>query len=120
MTVAQMIRNIERSRPGCNLSLDEFLYEMNKVNKEVFENILSKHEGEKEYIPLLNDTDIINIPDAYTELFKYRILAFIDMENGDITRYSNDMILYNNLLSAYGDWYTRTHMPKQKAKLRWV
>ena len=119
MTVGEIIQGVEKARPGCNLSLDDLLFEINSISKEIYDNIVSMHENCGEYRKLTSEAETIDIPDFYSDIFKYRLMAKIDIENTDITRYSNNMILYNNLLSSYKDWYTRNHIPKQKAKLRW-
>lgn len=119
MTVGEIISRVERSRPGCSVSLDDFLFEINKIYKEIYDNIISRHEGAGEFVKLSCENDTLFLPDPFVDLIKYRLMAMLDLENGDTTRYSNNMIVYNNLLLEYSDWYTRFHMPKQNARLRW-
>ncbi|MBR5515570.1 MAG: hypothetical protein IKU52_05155 [Clostridia bacterium] len=120
MTVGDIIFSVEKSRPGCDYSMEFFLDEINRTWLDIHQNIISAHEGGCDYSEFTCAEDIIGVPNNYTDLFKYRLIALIDINNGDVKRYSNNMILYNNLLSAYGEWYTRNHIPKQKAKLRWM
>lgn len=119
MTVKDIIAATEKQRPGCSVSISEYLEHINRIEADIYANIISKHEVPPEYNICTADTDILNVPDIYVQLYIFYILAQIDLGNGDITRYSNNMILYNNLLSEYKDHYTREHMPTQKAKVRW-
>ncbi len=119
MTVGEIIRSAEKQRPGSTLTAGEYLSYINRVEEDIFSNIISSHEGDSELKKCADDTDTLQVPDMYAEIYKFYILAQIDLQNGDITRYSNDMIMYNNLLSSYSDWYTRNHMPKSRGKLRW-
>ncbi|MBE6685823.1 MAG: hypothetical protein E7591_01165 [Ruminococcaceae bacterium] len=119
MTVGEIISNVEKQRPGCNLVRYDFIDEINRIETEIYENILSCHEGEHICYTVTLDSDTVSVPEMFCELYIYRILAKIDLHNGDIKRYTNNMLLYNNLMSSFTDWYNRGNMPKQRSKMRW-
>ena len=90
-----------------------------KSTSRIYNNIIMLSDTSSEYTPLTTREDSLAVPDMYGSIYIHYITAQIDIANGDITRYSNNMILYNSILSAYSDWYIRTHMPEQRGKLRW-
>ena len=120
MTVGEAIRRAEKQRPGIRLTGDEYLSHLNRLEADIYSNIISRHEGAGEFALHTHEDDVLQVPDMYAELYKFYLLALIDIGNGDITRYSNNMVLYNNLLSLYSDWYTRNHMPLSFGKLGWM
>lgn len=52
----------------------------------------------------------------YDEMYTWWLASKIDWQNLEIDKYNNDRALFNNAYDTYSDWYTRTHMPKQRAR----
>ena len=119
MTVNDIITAAERLRPGSGMATDEYIGCLNRLEEDIYSNIIACHQGAMPFSLHTDISDVLQAPDMYADLYKFYILAQIDIANGDITRYSNNMILYNNLLSEYRDWYTRNHMPLVYGKLGW-
>ncbi len=119
MTVKDVIEQVEKLRPASNLSFEEYIRHLGRLEADIYSNIASCFENSKE-IKLPNEReDELLVPDMYASLYCHYIAAQIDITNGDITRYSNNMILYNAMLSSYSDWCIRKYMPKQKGKVGW-
>ena len=47
------------------------------------------------------------LPDPYTEVYTWYVFAMIDVNNGETTRYTNDMIMYNTVFEEFLASYTR-------------
>ena len=117
MTIKKIIYDFEKQRPGSCLSLPEYLEHINRLEQDIYDNIISRHEGAPSFVQYKGEEESLLVCDMYAQIYLYYLLAQTDLENGDITRYSNDMALFNNLLSEYGNWYNRTYMPNKRAKL---
>ncbi|MBR6513325.1 MAG: hypothetical protein IKT46_00685 [Clostridia bacterium] len=118
MTVGEVIKKVEKHRPGVNISLCEYLSCLGGLEQRIYTDIISAHEGNKELVPLSEDSEML-VPDMYGDLYCFWMLARIDLANGDTAGYTNNMILYNSLMSSFSDHYTRSHMPKARGRLRW-
>ena len=119
MTVKDAIEATETLRPGMCLALEDYLGNLNRLESQIYNNIISLSRDVSDFNGLVSQDDALVLPSMYEAIYIHYLAAQIDIANGDITRYSNNMILFNNLLSSYADWYIRNHMPKQKGSLRW-
>ncbi len=108
MTVSNIISQVEKQRGRGALNLEEYLWHINILEEEIYRNILSLYEGAPELICHTGEDEELLGDENYCELYKFYLMAKIDLENGDITRYSNNMILYNTLLDEYADYISRT------------
>lgn len=52
----------------------------------------------------------------YDEIYLWWLASKVDWQNMEIDKYNNDRTLFNNAYELYSDWYTRTHMPKQRTR----
>ena len=119
MTISELIRELRHARPGNELSIDEYLTHLNRLERYIYTHVTSTHTPEVQATVYADDGDVLHLPYEYIPLYKYYLLAQIDMASGDISRYTNDMMLYNALYADYADWYNRTYMPRQRGKVRW-
>ena len=53
-------------------------------------------------------------PFPYDEIYTYWLAAKVDWQNLEMDKYANDRTLFNNAWRELDDYWTRTHMPKQK------
>lgn len=119
MTVADIIRRVDKARPGSSLSRNELFDEINRCSLDIYENIISRYENVSPRREYTDEGDELDIGENYADIYVFRLIAGIDLNNGDITRYTNNMLLYNNLVSEYSDYYNRSNMPKSNVKMRW-
>ena len=120
MIIGDVIKNVERQKIGCNLAVDDYISCLNILESDIHTNIISTHEGAREFVFHACEEDTLLVPDMYADLYSFYLFARIDLANGDIGGYTNNMILFNNLMSEYSRYYTRNHMPKAKGKVRWL
>ncbi len=119
MIIKDVIGKVEKQRPGCSISLEEYISCLNILEQDIYTNIISAHEGEKEFIAHGCEEDTLFVPDMYADIYSFWLFARIDLANGDIGGYTNNMILFNNLMGEYSRYYTRNHMPKESTRIRW-
>lgn len=61
------------------------------------------------------DTELL-APYPYDEIYVHYINRQIDLQNQELDKYNNDTSLFNNAYDTLGDFWTRTHMPKQRSR----
>lgn len=55
-------------------------------------------------------------PFPYDEIYLYWLASKVDFQNLEMDKFNNDRTMFNNSWEALSDWYTRTHMPKQRVR----
>ena len=119
MIIKDVISSVEKLRPGSMMSEEEYFSCINRLEELIYGNIISRYENTAKFDRHTDDSDTLLVPDMYGALYRHFLLAEIDLRNGDITRYTNNMILYNGMLSDFFDYCIRTRTPKQYGKVRW-
>ena len=119
MIISDVIKRVDDLRQGCDVSLCDYIYRLNVLESDIHGNIISRHEGSYGFVPHTSEDDELTVPDTYADLYVFYLLAHIDLANGDTHGYTNNMILYNSLISEFSRYYTRTHMPKQSTRIGW-
>lgn len=62
------------------------------------------------------DGAVLLVQEPYTGIYSYWLMAQIDLALGELTRYNNDMMLYNMALTEYAVDYKRSHLPVKKGQ----
>ena len=73
------------------------------------------HTLEQEAMPAYTEetdpgTELV-IPDPYSNLYYYYIMAKIDEQNLEFDKFNAHWGLFENKYDTMSDWYTRNHMP---------
>ena len=55
-------------------------------------------------------------PFPYDEIYLYWLASKVDFQNLEMDKYNNDRVLFNNAWETLSDWWTRTHMPRQRVR----
>lgn len=59
---------------------------------------------------------VLLAPFPYDEVYTWWLASKADWQNQEIDKYNNDRTLFNNAYDTLSDWWTRTHMPKQRSR----
>lgn len=59
------------------------------------------------------DTELL-VPVPYVDIYQHYMATQMDIANAETNKYAQDMMLFNNAWTTFGDYWTRTHMPVQK------
>lgn len=95
---------------------------LTEIEQYIHNEIVKKHEHteEQEQLPVYTeDTDPgteLVIPDPYSNLYYYYIMAKIDEQNLEFDKFNTHWALFENKYDTMSDWYTREHMPLTKAR----
>jgi hypothetical protein len=88
----------------------------------LYEDIVKNYDGGEDvphgpYTAENMETELM-VPEPYADIYIKYLAAQVDYYNAESARYTNSMIMYNMALDAYGNWYNRNHLPKQRAFVR--
>lgn len=90
---------------------------LNEVEAMVHDEVIMKnaHTQEQETCPHYDtDTDgdtVLLVPDRFSRLYAYYIMAGIDLQNDEIDKYNNHRALFENMYTEFGNYWRREHMP---------
>lgn len=91
---------------------------LNECDYGIFTSIISKHEGAPDAHVPYSDDDLnreLLVKAPHDVLYRHYLEMQIDLYNKELTNYNNSARLYNTALSEFSNWYTRNHMPCQRA-----
>lgn len=94
---------------------------LTEIEQYIHNEIVLKHEHteEQEQLPAYTeDTDPgteLVIPDPYSNLYYYYIMAKIDEQNLEFDKFNTHWALFENKYDTMSDWFTREHMPLTRA-----
>ena len=90
---------------------------LTEIEQMIHNEIVLKHEHteEQEVMPAYTEntdpgTELV-IPDPYSNLYYYYIMAKIDEQNLEFDKFNAHWGLFENKYDTMSDWYTRNHMP---------
>jgi len=118
MTIQNAIDRLDTTRPN-KLTDEQKIAWLSALDGQVYRELILTHEkppveGYDGYTSETDRSTELLVHEPYTQVYTYWLCAQVDLVNAEIGKYNNDMTLYNNAFKAYGDWYTRTHMPKRR------
>ena len=89
---------------------------LSKLDGMIFWEVIATHEGSTltqfdGYGEADPDT-VLLVPYPYDEdIYNYFLQSQIDKENGEMAKYNQSVVLYNNAYQTFWNWYNRTHVP---------
>ena len=115
MTILEAIHRVDALRHNV-FTKEEKISWLAQVDGLVAEELIRTHEG-AESKPFrgydaetpLEQPLLVSAP--YDELYLHYLCAMMDYHNGEFDRYNRSMGLYQAVLSAFTNFYNRTHMP---------
>lgn len=116
MTIREAIDLVDLVKPN---QYDDALKIMwlSKHDGQVFAEVFKTHEDPPvdTFAGYTADTDmntVLLISEPYAmDLYNYYLQAQIDKENGEITKFNQSIVLYNNAYQAFVNHYHRTQLP---------
>lgn len=117
MTIHEAIAQVDRVKPNQYETAEKVRW-LARLDGLLASEIMSGREGAPEGFAAYDpDGDLdaaLLVPEPYTEIYGAYLCAQIDYHNGELARYNNSMVTYNMALSAFADWYNRTHRAAQR------
>ena len=116
MTAQEAVNELDVYSPN---TLDEAIkYRWLSTAERHAREILNSYEGmEYKYIELSPDADkdeTLAVPDMHAELYKYYLLAQINLLYGDTGKYNVFAQLYETALGEFRRWCVRNYRSKNK------
>lgn len=94
---------------------------LSELNQRAIVELLNTHtlsaeeqaevDGFEPYSAGSSSSVTLLIPDPFSEIYRYWLMAKIDEVNREMASYSNNIAQYNRAWTVYANWYNRTHMP---------
>lgn len=120
MTINEAINKIDALKPNGYSHEDKTRW-LSSVDGVIKAEIIDTHEGGEDIVfeEYTGDTDpdtnlLVSAP--YDDLYLRWLEARIDYANGEYSKFNNSITMYNAELSAFSNYYNRTHMPKGKKR----
>ena len=118
MTISEAITMVDSLKPNGYSQTDKIEW-LSLVDGMIKANIIDKHEGSEgitfngydDNTP--DDTELL-VKAPYDELYVAWLSSKIDFYNGEYAKYNNNIVRYNDTMSAFANYYNRTHMPNGK------
>ena len=129
MTIRHIIQAVSRLR-DTPLSEQAKIDCLSELDCKIYEDIILRHEGAEAYtahdtsgktvhrtFPYTTDTQELIAPPRFQKMYVYYLCMEIDLALDEIDRYTNDLILFNDLYNAFAAHYNETHMPLHEGKI---
>ena len=115
MTIMDALYRIDELKPN-SYSQPEKIKWLSSLDGMIKSEIIDTHEGGekvifKGYSEDQELTTVLLVPAPYDDIYLRWLEAQIDYNNGEIAKYNNSLIAYNDAFSLYQRYYNRTHMP---------
>lgn len=117
MTIREVIDQADVLRPNTISETEKHVW-LAQLDGTVRSQIHDRHEGnaddpETGADRAQDDSTPLLVEMPYAGVYVYWLMAQIDLALGELTRYNNDMMLYNLALTDYAAAYKRSHLPKK-------
>lgn len=114
MTIREVLDKIEKLIPNNKFSQTDKIDWLNRLDNQIFKEIIDIRDNKKidSFDGYNCNTDesiqlLVDFP--YDELYIFFIKSQIYLYLGDMTQYSENVSVFNNMLAQYRNWYNRTH-----------
>ena len=118
MTIMDALYRIDELKPN-SYSQPEKIKWLSSLDGVIKNEIIDTHEGGENIVfnGYTEDAELsteLLVPAPYDDVYLRWLEAQIDYNNGEIAKYNNSMIAYNDAFTLFKRYYNRTHMPKGK------
>ena len=114
MTIREILTQADTLRPNAYTD-GEKIHWLNTLEGRIYTEIYRRAEDfTGEYLPFKEGEEEreLSVEAPYTDLYLFYLMAMIDFFNGDVARYNDTMVLYNQAWEDYAAYYRRQHKPK--------
>ena len=115
MTIQDVLNEIDELKPNQYRSGTKISW-ISKLDKKIHNDIISRigYDGpEPDYTRNTDlDTEVL-APDAYADLYVHYVTSMMEYNDGEIERYQNSSMLFNQLYNEFIGWYYYTHRQKR-------
>ena len=118
MTIMEALYRIDEIKPN-SCSQSEKIKWLSSLDGVIKNEIIDTHEGGEDVVFDGYNEDsalsiVLLVPAPYDDIYLKWLEARIDYTNGELNKYNNSSVAYNDAYDLYQRYYNRTHMPKGK------
>lgn len=115
MTILECITQVDTLKSN-TFSVTEKIRWLNELDGRIKTELVDTHEGGCDcqfvgYTEADDQAELIAMA-PHDSIYIRWLEAQIDYYNGDLRRYSNSIIMFNETYAEFASWYNRTHRPK--------
>ena len=104
MTISEVIENVRQLKNGYDVTDEQIIADINRVEMNIIYNIISGRQGDRELLA----------PAPYDNIYQQYCISQIDMQYEDSERYENSSAMYNNTFMELRAFWYRTHPQKKR------
>lgn len=119
MTIQEAIDRIDMLKPNKFPDRQKVAW-LSDLDGMVAKEVLMTHEGTPDGYVFRGydqetpyDTELL-VQAPYVDIYQHYMATQMDIANAESGKYAQDMMLFNNAWTTFGDYWTRTHMPRQR------
>ena len=121
MTIKELMEYVDRMVPNQLEHIDKLQW-LNDVEGLIYREIILTHVGAADipYTKYDSDTDPdtpLLAPEPYCDVYRFYLESKVAQANGEMNRYNNAATSFNAAWQTFQDYWNRTHMPIQRAKV---
>ena len=123
MNISKVIDNVKQIKSGYDISEEQIIADINRVEMNIILNIVSGRAGDTEIMNSYGNYDIATdrskellVSAPYDTIYQEFCCSQIDLQYEDSERYQNDSIVYNNTLAQFRNYWYRTHCQNKRYK----
>ena len=114
MTILEATQQVDALRHN-TFSQEDKIRWLSQVDALVYQEVISTHEEGKVFEPYDAQTPLeqpLLVPHPFDELYLHYLEAQMDYYQGEADCYNRSMGMYQAVLTAFTNYYNRTHLPK--------
>ena len=119
MTIQEAIDRIDMLKPNKFPDRQKVAW-LSDLDGMVFREVFLAHEGMKPGTTFDGydqdtrmDTELL-VKEPYVDIYQHYMATQMDLANAESSKYGQDMVLFNNAWTTFGDFWRRGHMPIQR------
>lgn len=123
MTIEQVIDNVKRLKQDYQISEEQIIADINKVEMYLLLNVVVNREGGNEIARAYGNYNLetdrskeLLVKPPYDSIYETFCCSQIDLQYEDSERYVNDSIVYKDLLQDFTKYWYRTHRQVNRYK----
>ena len=115
MTILEAIHRVDALRHN-TFTQEEKVQWLAQVDALIDREVIRTHEGSGEHSFRVYDEQTpleqeLLVPPPFDELYLHYLCAMMDYHNAEFDRYNRSMGLYQAVMTAFTNFYNRTHLP---------
>ena len=121
MTISEVIENIRQAKNGYDVTDEQIIADINRVEMNIIYNIINGRQGDNEIATTYGNYNLetdrdreLLAPAPYDNIYQQYCISQIDMQYEDSERYENSSAMYNNTFMELRAFWYRMHPQKKR------